>query len=51
MTEQKKIKFRNFKVFKKDKDQDIFVSTFSYTHFSNTHFLNCVNIAFTERYK
>jgi len=31
--QQNTIKFSNLKTFKKDKDQDIFVSTFSFIHF------------------
>jgi len=31
--QQNTIKFSNLKTFKKDKDQDIFVSTYSFIHF------------------
>jgi len=47
--QQNTIKFIILQAFLKDLDQDKFVSTFSYTEFSDTQFLKCANIAFGER--
>ena len=36
--QQNKLNFITLKIFQKDLDQDMFVNTFYFTHFSNTRY-------------